>query len=323
MNYQEPLRTNNVDFSKIVYPKFRSNQHKKIVLLKYNDKNKLKNFVFQTPTLLNLNTPQLANGYAEIEVGLIGKENDKVAKFVKFLNDLENKVKQDAQFNASTWFNITQDNQTINFQKIIRESDDFATGTIKIKIIKNNDFETLVQLNNNKRIDVDSIPADSWCKMILECYAVWINSNNDFGLFFRPVLVSFTPKEKEIYNYKFLEESEDENEFEIPDTDINNNIFMKVDTKNKNKVKTNESTTQLDLNELVQQLESEEQPNTSDIKLSIINVPGVNLFKTDNILDINIQDKHFSESSSSESDNSDNSEESSNNRLVDAETSDN
>ena len=328
MNFQEPLRTHNVDFSKIVYPKFRSNQNKKIVLIKYNDKNKLKNFVFQTPTLLNLNTPQFTNGYAEIEVGLVGKENDKVAKFIKFLNDLENKVKQDAQVNASTWFNITEDNQAINFQKIIRESDNFATGTIKIKIIKNNDFETLVQLNNNKRISAETIPADSWCKMILECYAVWINANNDFGLFFRPVLVSFTPKEKEIYNYKFLEESEneDENEFDIPDTDVNNNIFMKVDAKNKNKLKTNDSTSQLDLNELVQQLESEEHQPTSEMKLSIINVPGINLFKNDNILDINIKDNHFSESSSSNnSENSDNSdsEESSNNALVDAETSDN
>ena len=33
-----------------------------------------KNFVFQTPTLLNLANPSFANGYAEIEVALIGKE---------------------------------------------------------------------------------------------------------------------------------------------------------------------------------------------------------------------------------------------------------
>ena len=54
MNYQEPLHTSNIDFSKIVYPKSRANQNKKIVLVKYNEKGKLKNFVFQTPTLLNL-----------------------------------------------------------------------------------------------------------------------------------------------------------------------------------------------------------------------------------------------------------------------------
>lgn len=328
MNYQEPLRTSNVDFSKIVYPKFRSNQNKKIVLVKYNEKNKLKNFVFQTPTLLNLTKPQFANGYAEIEIALCGKEKKQVSKFVKFLDELENKVKSDAQFHASSWFNIDEDNQTINFQKIIRESDDYSNGTIKIKIIKNNDFETIVQLNNNKRINLESIPEDSWCKMILECYAVWINANNDFGLFFRPVLVSFIPREKELYNYNFIADSEDENEFEIPDTDVNNNIFMKIDPRNKFKNKINESTSQLDLQDLVQQLESDDHQNTSDIKLSIINVPGINVNKKDNILDINIQDKHFSDSTSSNSDSeseseSSSSDDSNNNRLVDAETSDN
>jgi hypothetical protein len=328
MNYQEPLRTSNVDFSKIVYPKTRANQNKKIVLVKYNERSKLKNFVFQTPTLLNMYKPVYANGYAEIEVALVGKEKGKVSKFIKFLNELENKVKLDAQYNGTSWFNnIEDENQTVNFQKIVRESDDYANGTIKIKIIKNNDFETIVQLNNNKRIGIEAIPEDSWCKMILECYAVWINTNNDFGLFFRPVLVSFTPREKEVYNYKFLEDSDDDNEnenvFEIPDTEINANIFMKIDPRKKNK--TNESTSQLDLQELVEQLESDnEQPNTSDIKLSIINVPGINMNKNDNVLDINIKDRHFSESSSSDSDyDSSSSDETSNDRLVDAETSDN
>ena len=50
MNSQEPFKINNIDLNKIVYPKDRSNDKKKIILIKYNDKGKLKNFVFQTPT---------------------------------------------------------------------------------------------------------------------------------------------------------------------------------------------------------------------------------------------------------------------------------
>jgi hypothetical protein len=330
MNCQEPLRISSIDFSKVVYPKVRANQNKKIILIKYNEKSKLKNFVFQTPTLLNLSKPVITNGYAEIEVALVGKEKLKVDKFIKFLNDLENKVKADAQFNASSWFNITDENQTINFQKIIRESDDYSTGTIKIKIIKNNDFETMVQLNNNKRIGIESIPEDSWCKMILECYAVWVNTNNDFGLFFRPVLTSFTPREKQTYNYRFIEDSdeENENEFDIPDTDINHNIFMKIERKNRNKLKSNESTSQLDLQELVNHLESEEQPNTSDIKLSIINinVPGINANIKENFLVLDTKTSNFSDSTSSDSEPENEfteHSESTNTRLVDAETSDN
>ena len=177
MNYQEPLRIGSVDFNKIVYPKTKNGGTKKLILIKYNDKSKLKNFVFQTPSLLNLFKPELNGNYADVEFGLVGKEKNKVNKFKKFLNQLENKIKDDAQYHAASWFNLENDNQTINFQKIIRDSEKYSEGTIKLKIIKNNDFETVLQQNNNKRININAIPEDSWCKMILECYGVWVNTN--------------------------------------------------------------------------------------------------------------------------------------------------
>lgn len=318
MNYQEPLKISNIELNKIVYPKSRANQNKKIILLKYNEKGKLKNFVFQTPTLLNLFKPQLSEGFAEVELALVGKEKSKINKFIKFLNDLENKIKADAQYNGSNWFNLDNSNQTINFQKVIRESDEFTNGTIKIKLIKNNDFETILQLNNNKRINYDAVPEDSWCKMILECYAIWVNANNDFGIFFRPVLVSFTPKEKEVYNYKFVDDSEEENDFDVPDTEINNNIFMKIDTQ-QNKYKNADSTSQLDFNDLMNKLNTESD-RTSDIKLSILNSNKSN----PNVLNIELDNIHMSNSSDteSESDEEIDFKKKSTSPNIDAETSD-
>ena len=269
-----PLNIHDIDLNNITYTKIKSNQTKKIILLKYNDKSKtnsIKNFVIQTPTLLNISLPDFTSGFAEIEVALDGKYNNRIDSFISFLNNLENKIKTDAQTNASEWFNMN-DNQTINFQKIIRESSNYSKGTLKIKIIKNNDFETLIQLNNTHKIDTNSIPANSWCKMILECYAIWINSNNDFGLFFRPVLLSFTLKEKDIYNYKFIESDEDE--IDIPDTEINHNIFMKVDSSNK----LHKSLIHLDASELVSNLYSD---------------------KNSDILDLHIENSYLSDSSSS------------------------
>jgi hypothetical protein len=350
MNYQEPFKISNIDLNRIVYPKHKSNQNKKIVLIKYNEKSKLKNFVFQTPTLFNLFKPQNSNGFAEIELALVGKEANKVTKFIKFLNELENRIKSDAQTNASNWFNITHDNQTINFQKIIRESDDYSNGTIKIKIIKNNDFETILQLNNSKKIGINDIPEDSWCKMILECYAIWVNSNNDFGIFFRPVLASFTPKEKQVYNYKFLEESDEEQDFDIPDTEVNNNIFMKINSskspnnESRTKAKYNDSTSQLELDELVKQLESEEDQKTSEINLSILNTTKEhnqpnqpnqhiqplkvgnpnnisNKQKQDILLEINLENKYFS-NSDTESDADSESESELNSELFDTDIKD-
>ena len=129
------------------------------------------------------------------------------------------------------------------------------------------------------------IPEDSWCKMILECYAVWINTNNDFGIFFRPILISFIPKQKEIYNYKFVQDSdsEEENEFDIPDTEINNNIFMKIDESIN--VSNADSTSQLEINELIKQLQNDNE----EYEPQKIN---------DSILDINLKSNYYSSSSS-------------------------
>jgi hypothetical protein len=296
MNTQEPFKINNIDFSKIVYPKDRSNDKKKIILIKYNDKGKLKNFVFQTPTLLNISKAQIFNGYHEIELALVGKEKDRVNTFKNFLNEIESKIKSDAQFNASNWFNITNENQTINFQKIIRESDEYSNGTIKVKIIRNNDFETILQQNNSKRIGIDNIPEDSWAKMILECYAIWINSNNDFGIFFRPILISFTPKET--YNYKFIEDSDEGDEFDVPDTEINNNIFMNIN-HNSNKINS-DSTSQLEVDNLIKDLQADLEKTSESENKQVNNL---------NILNIDLGTK-LSSSDSSESSN------------IDAETSD-
>lgn len=286
MNSQEPFKINNIDFSKIVYPKDRSNEKKKIVLMKYNDKGKLKNFVFQTPTLLNIGKIQMFNGYYEIELALVGKEKDRVNNFIDFLYELENKIKLDAKSYASNWFNITDENQTINFQKIIRESEDYQTGTIKVKIIKNNDFETVLQQNNSKKISVDSIPEDCWAKMILECYAIWINSNNDFGIFLRPILISFTPKET--YNYKFIEDSDEGEEFDVPDTEVNSNIFMNINNNLKNKTSA-DSTSQLEVDNLIRDLQADLEINTDSEKLNNLDIDlGTKLSSSDSYESSNV-----------------------------------
>jgi len=282
MNLQEPLQISSIDLSKIIYPKQRTNQNKKIILIKLNDKSKYKNFVFQTPSLLNLSKPQLHNGYAEIELALEGKEKSKVAKFINFLSELETQVKADAQTNAFTWFNITDNNNTINFQKIVRESEDYSNGTIKLKIIKNNDFETVLQMNNNKRISINNIPENSWCKMVLEAYAVWVNSNNDFGIFFRPILVSFTPKDIEVYNYKFVEESDEDNDFDIPDTEIKeNNIFMKIANTSNDESKNNDITSQLEISNLLNNLHTESEQVVNEANLVKIDLSDANLSDSD------------------------------------------
>jgi len=118
--------------------------------------------------------------------------------------------------------------------------------------------------------------------MILEVYAIWVNSNNDFGIFFRPIIASFTPKEEQ-YNYRFIEsEDECDGDIDIPDTEVNNNLFIpNINQMNEN----NDSTSQIDINNMI----------------------------NSNIVNINLSESNFSSSSSSESDKE---------RTIDAETSD-
>ena len=218
INFNQPLKISNIDVNNIVYSKIKKASNKKIILTKYNRDN----FVFQTPTLLTL--PKTST--TSLEIALVGKEKGKVNKFTNFLNNLERKVKLDAQMNAPEWFNLL--NNTINFQRLARDSDNYQYGTLKIKLINTPDFKTRLELNVNgvhKKIDYSQIPEYSWCKMILECYAIWINPENDFGIFLRPILLSFTQREDILYNYNFVD-SESDNELDVLDTEITSHLNM-------------------------------------------------------------------------------------------------
>ena len=252
----EPLKINNINLSNIYYSNVKEKYNKKIILIKYiNDNNKLIDFVFQTPTLTNNNKPIFNNDYVELEVLLESKYNNNINRFINFLDNLENKIKEDATHNVDKWFN-KNNNMVVNFQKIIRDN-----NSIKIKILKNNDFETVLQMNNEQKInDYNLIPESSWCKMILECYSIWINSNNDFGLFFRPILISFTLKN--IYNYKFIDDDEEEIIAHMPFTDIRepsmksmSDMFISNNNNNISKSEYNELYNSLINNNNIQQLD--------------------------------------------------------------------
>ena len=234
MNLQEPYRIYEIDFNNIIYQKIKTTETKKIIFLKYNDKNKMKPFVIQCPTLLNINEPiKVNNDYYDLDIPLITQEKNKSNDLIKFFENLDKKIISDAKSNAKTWFNEFKNKENIKYKKIIKESDIYNEGIIKIKIIKNVDFETLLQIDNKKKITVNEIPNNSWCKMLLEIYAIVFNFSNDtFSVFIRPIILSF--KEKNYYNYKFLEDSDSESDkkqiIDVPDSEYNNilcSLFLK------------------------------------------------------------------------------------------------
>lgn len=226
-NISVPLNLAEINFENIVYKDTKSNSRKTVVFLKYKKKNTLKDFVIQTPTFLNIEEPVKNRNHWDLDIPLVGKKENKINNFINFLKNLDEKIIYDAKLHSSNWFkNYNVD--MINYQKLIRSVDDnkynkkiVQNGMFRIKLLNNNDFKTSIQLNNSENISIDKIPKNSWVKMILEIQAIWIN-NTGIGLFFKPILVSFTPIA--IQTYKFLEESDEEIEDVI---DTENDIFLK------------------------------------------------------------------------------------------------
>lgn len=223
-----PYRISEIDIDNICYTDIKVNNKKTIVYMKYSDNNKLKNIVFQTPTFISTNLVQLKNDIYELDVPLIGKEDSKMTKFVNFLNTIDKKIIKDAK-NNNKWFEKYADIKTMKYQRIIRDSTDGVNknGVIRLKILKTNDFETIVQ-NNNTRINIEEIYKDCLLKCILEVYAIWINPNG-FGLFIRPILLSLKPCTKINYNYKLIEDS-DEQDDGLIDT-FDNSIFIRSESE--------------------------------------------------------------------------------------------
>mgnify|MGYP001485876018 CR=1 FL=1 len=107
--------------------------------------------------------------------------------------------------------------------------------------------ELIKQINNQTNISPEDIPLNSWVKMILEVQAIWINSNG-FGLFIKPILVSFIPIE--IKKYKFIEDSEDDVDDVIDD---NSSIFLNA--QEQNNIESTNETSVLKLNSVEDSLE--------------------------------------------------------------------
>lgn len=225
MNFKKPFKIEDIDIENIKFTDIKSNSKKTIIYLKYDTEHKLKNLVFQTPSLFNPNKVIFRNNNFELDIPLHGKYDDKVNQFVAFLKKLDKKIIKEATRNQHWFNNFIKDNK-IKYQKIIRDSIDskFKNGTIKLKLIQSNKFKTKYQLDG-KNINLEDINENCWIKSILEVYAIWINDNG-FGLFIRPILLSLKKSEQIDYNYNLIDDSDEIDD--IIHTVNENSIFVKA-----------------------------------------------------------------------------------------------
>ena len=83
-------------------------------------------------------------------------------------------------------------------------------NSIKLRLCNNKELVTKLIVNDEVVSNFDDILSnESTTKMIIEIYAVWIKTNS-FGLLLRPINILMKFKENPVYNYKFLENSEND-----------------------------------------------------------------------------------------------------------------
>jgi len=214
MNIQEPYKINDINFDNIVFKKTKLIGNKKIIFIKYKD-NKLNNFVIQLSKIQNNNV----NNQNDIEFII---DN---SIYIDLFEKLDNFVIDQAHKNY-IWFDHLDNKSSMNYQRILRED-----NSIKLRLCNNDELVTKLFINNNICDNFDDIISnESTTKIILEIYAVWIK-NNTFGLLLRPINILMKINEKPVYNYKFLEESDDsqtdESENESITSNNESNLFIK------------------------------------------------------------------------------------------------
>lgn len=232
MNTKEPFLFEDIILDNICFAKIKKTTKKKIIYLKYKNNSKLDNLVIQTPTLWSIKKPvKIGENIYDLEIPLIGKRESRVNSFINFLGNLDKFIIDSAKNNASSWFNSSNEAVYLNS---IRKSNEYSVknGFIKLKIIKSIDFKTILKKNNKFKLKIKDIESDNWVKSIIQIFAIWIKPDNQFGIYFKPIIISFKEPIKQKNNYNFIKETEEDEDL-IIETDVSinnqnkNDIFIK------------------------------------------------------------------------------------------------
>jgi hypothetical protein len=138
MNFQEPYRIHQINFDNLSFNKIKTVYNtnetvilKKIITIKYNDKNVQKPLVIQIPTLLNENLPMKAKDYHDLEIPLITEEKNKVVNLINFFENLDNKIISEAKKNSKLWFDKIPSKNCVKYKRIIKDSDRYKDGVLQ------------------------------------------------------------------------------------------------------------------------------------------------------------------------------------------------
>ena len=213
MSLLEPYKISDIDFNNILFKKVKLYGNKKIIFLKYKN-NKINNFVIQLSKINNNNVID------SNEIEFIIDNNS----YTNFFENLDNYIIQQALLHHEWFDHLTdKDKSSISYQRILQEN-----NSIKLRLCNNEELITKLFINDDQHINFDDVISnESTSKIIFEVYAIWVKTSS-FGLLLRPVNIAMKFKEKPIYNYKFLDDSDNESNV----SDLSESNFQTENNKN-------------------------------------------------------------------------------------------
>lgn len=235
MNQKVPYNIKSIDFNNIILKTPKNIKNKKVIFLKYTENKCNNNFVIQLSKLEN----NIFMGSSEIECDINNKEQ------INFINNLDDYIISLGKENSTEWFSHVDDKSSIDYQRILQYN-----NSIKLKLVNNENFKTIVSLNSEiieDFNDLDNISSSS--KILLEVYAIWIK-NNSFGLLLRPVNIALTYINS--YNYNFINESTSDSDDNNSELFLKNfNIKSSVYEKLESEMTSDDDNSENDLNKII------------------------------------------------------------------------
>ena len=204
-----PYLPNQYKLDNLIYDDIEGTENKLIV--KIYDGKRGRPIYIQTPELTNVFGATKRSNYYELLLPLGGVS---CLMFKQFILNLQNKILADANENKTSWFKNRKQNNSVKFSPIIKEVNKDVTSTmeqtedidkceegmIKIKVTNG----TIIK-KNHEEINIKELSVGKKVRMIIQLYAIWINTENDittFGIYIKPEII----EERNSYNLEFIDE---------------------------------------------------------------------------------------------------------------------
>lgn len=217
MNNPNPiiLTPSEVNFDNVNYSSPTNFPGGKLVYLNYNDEqNEKVPFLIRSPTLdCRTGLKIWKDSNADILL-TVPKEHKLTDAFGDCLDSLDSKILLDSKRYCNEWFKKKKcsDDELLNNLNKSLKSNDNNSSNIKLKLLKKDNTWIPEVYNKNRVISTPEKEIIPNCSMdcIIQCYAIHIRKDNNYGIIFRLVQAKVYPPKNIITGKCMIVDSSDE-----------------------------------------------------------------------------------------------------------------